>query len=118
MAYRVESEVGRLRQVIVHRPGMELSRLTPSNVHDLLFDDVMWAERARLEHDAFVAELKARDVTVHYFNRLLGEALAEEAARAFLIEHVANEHVVGTYPGGTARRSSSRRATRRTSPTS
>ena len=95
MAYRVESEVGQLRQVIVHRPGLELSRLTPSNVHDLLFDDVMWAERARVEHDAFVAELEARGVLVHHFNRLLGEALAQEEARAFLLEHVANEHVVG-----------------------
>ena len=51
--FRVESEVGQLRQVIVHRPGLELARLTPSNVHDLLFDDVLWAERALEEHDAF-----------------------------------------------------------------
>ena len=56
MAFHVDSEVGRLRQVIVHRPGLELARLTPSNVDELLFDDVMWAQRAREEHDAFVAE--------------------------------------------------------------
>jgi arginine deiminase len=95
MAYHVDSEVGQLRQVIVHRPGLELSRLTPSNVHELLFDDVMWAERARVEHDAFVAQLRVRGVTVHYFNQLLGEALASEEARAFLLEQVGNEHVVG-----------------------
>ena len=41
-------------QAIVHRPGLELTRLTPDNVDDLLFDDVMWADRAREEHDAFV----------------------------------------------------------------
>ena len=45
--YHVDSEVGRLESVIVHRPGLELARLTPSNVEDLLFDDVMWAARAR-----------------------------------------------------------------------
>jgi arginine deiminase len=46
------SEVGQLRQAIVHRPGLELSRLTPANCDELLFDDVLWAERAREEHDA------------------------------------------------------------------
>lgn len=95
MAFNVQSEVGQLRQVIVHRPGLELSRLTPGNVHELLFDDVMWAQRARQEHDAFVNELSSRGVTIHYFNKLLGEALADERARTFLADHVANEHVVG-----------------------
>ena len=53
MTFHVDSEVGRLRQVILHRPGVELSRLTPDNVRDLLFDDILWAKRAREEHDAF-----------------------------------------------------------------
>jgi len=53
MGFHVDSEVGTLKQVVLHRPGLELTRLTPSNVHDLLFDDVMWAQRAREEHDAF-----------------------------------------------------------------
>ena len=50
MSFRVDSETGRLRQVIVHRPGLELSRLTPDNVKGLLFDDILWAKRAREEH--------------------------------------------------------------------
>lgn len=95
MTFNVQSEVGKLRQVIVHRPGLELSRLTPGNVHELLFDDVMWAARARAEHDAFVAELESRGVVVHHFHRLLGEALADPEAREFLAEQVINEHVVG-----------------------
>ncbi len=45
-AFHVDSEVGRLRQVILHRPGLELSRLTPRNVDALLFDDILWAKRA------------------------------------------------------------------------
>jgi hypothetical protein len=48
MAFHVESEVGRLRQVLLHRPDLELQRLTPSNCADLLFDDVLWVKRARL----------------------------------------------------------------------
>ena len=47
MNYQVQSEVGRLRQVIVHRPGLEFSRLTPQNIGDLLFDDVLWAKKAK-----------------------------------------------------------------------
>jgi len=84
MSFHVDSEVGALRQVIVHRPGLELTRLTPDNVDDLLFDDVMWADRAREEHDAFVGQLRARDVTVHYFHDLLATALDAPGARRFL----------------------------------
>lgn len=93
--FGVASEVGQLRQVIVHRPGLELARLTPSNVHDLLFDDVLWAERAVEEHDAFTAALRQRGVTVHYFNQLLGEALQQPAAREFLLERVVHEETMG-----------------------
>jgi len=52
--YGVHSEVGKLRKVIVHRPGLEMRRLTPSNCQELLFDDVIWARKARQDHDAFV----------------------------------------------------------------
>ena len=51
--FHVDSEVGRLRQVILHRPDLELKRLTPDNAADLLFDDVLWVSRAQDEHDAF-----------------------------------------------------------------
>jgi arginine deiminase len=84
MTFHVDSEVGELREVIVHRPGSELSRLTPANVDELLFDDVMWAERAREEHDAFVAQLRGRGTTVHHFAELLSTAIDEPGAREFL----------------------------------
>jgi arginine deiminase len=80
----VHSEVGRLRQVVLHRPGLELSRLTPSTVHQLLFDDVLWADRAREEHDAFAAVLSGRGVVVHYFADLLATALDQPGAREFV----------------------------------
>ena len=82
--FHVDSEVGELREVIVHRPGSELDRLTPGNVEDLLFDDIMWAERAREEHDAFVEQMTRRGVDVHRFGTLLAEALDEPGAREFL----------------------------------
>ena len=84
MSLHVDSEVGLLRQVIVHRPGLELTRLTPNNVHDLLFDDVMWAQRAREEHDAFVQKLRDKGVKVHLFGDLLAQALEQPGAREFV----------------------------------
>jgi arginine deiminase len=84
MTFQVNSEVGQLRQVIVHRPGLELTRLTPSNVDELLFDDVMWAQRAREEHDAFVQKLRDKGVTVHLFEQLLAEALDQPGGREFV----------------------------------
>ncbi len=89
MAFGVHSEVGPLREVVLHRPGLELSRLTPSNVRSLLFDDVMWAERAREEHDAFAGLLRERGVVVHYFADLLAQALDRPGARDFLGERLA-----------------------------
>jgi arginine deiminase len=82
----VRSEVGRLRTVLLHRPGPELRRLTPRNNDALLFDAIPWVSRAQEEHDAFAGVLRDRGVEVLYLVDLLGEALAEDAARARAIE--------------------------------
>jgi arginine deiminase len=84
MSFHVDSEVGVLKQVIVHRPGLELTRLTPANVDELLFDDVMWAQRAREEHDAFVQKLRDKGVVVHLFHELLAQALDQPGGREFV----------------------------------
>ena len=60
--FGVHSEVGKLRQVMVHRPELSLKRLTPTTHDDLLFDDVLWVERAQYEHDQFVARMEERGV--------------------------------------------------------
>ena len=91
----VHSEVGRLQQVIVHRPGLELSRLTPNNASALLFDDILWVERAREEHDAFAAALEGRGITVHHFDQLLTETLAIPAARDYLLDRLCRPETVG-----------------------
>jgi arginine deiminase len=88
MSFHVDSEVGRLRQVVLHRPGLELTRLTPQNVDDLLFDDVMWAQRAREEHDAFAEKLRQKGVKVHLFHDLLTQAIDQPGAREFLQEEL------------------------------
>lgn len=95
MGLGVHSEVGRLRQVVVHRPGLELSRLTPENVGELLFDDVMWSKRAKEEHDAFTQTLRDRGVVVHYFEELLAEVLELEQAKAFVLDRVCTKEVLG-----------------------
>jgi arginine deiminase len=84
MSLHVDSEVGQLRQVIIHRPGLELTRLTPGNVDELLFDDVMWAQRAREEHDAFAQKLRDKGVKVYLFGDLLAQALDQPGAREFV----------------------------------
>jgi arginine deiminase len=92
----VHSEVGKLRRVIVHRPDLSLKRLTPGNHDELLFDDVLWVERAQWEHDQFVARMRERGVEVLYVQDLLTEALAaSDNGRHRLIELVASEAVVG-----------------------
>jgi arginine deiminase len=91
----VHSEVGRLRQVIVHRPGLELSRLSPANIQSLLFDDVLWAERAREEHDTFSAVLADRGVTVRHFADLLRETLELPEARSFVLDRTVTSEEFG-----------------------
>ncbi|HYO38742.1 MAG TPA: arginine deiminase [Nocardioidaceae bacterium] len=84
----VDSEVGRLRTVLLHRPGPELQRLTPRNNDKLLFDGIPWVSRAQDEHDAFAQALRDRDVEVLYLTELLTETLQSEAAREHAIAGV------------------------------
>jgi arginine deiminase len=73
----VLSEAGRLRRLLVHRPGAELARLTPETMGALLFDDLPWPERAQQEHDAFTGLLRSRGVELLYFDELLADVLAD-----------------------------------------
>jgi arginine deiminase len=79
----------------VHRPGLELARLTPQNIGDLLFDDVMWARKARAEHDAFAEVLDDRGVQVHHFGQLLAETLQVPEGGAFVLDQVCAPEMVG-----------------------
>jgi arginine deiminase len=91
----VHSEVGRLRKVMVHRPGLEHRRLTPSNAAELLFDDVIWVDRAEREHDAFVSLMRSRGVEVFHAEQLLAEVLTMPAARRWIFERILDERMIG-----------------------
>jgi arginine deiminase len=91
----VGSEVGRLRTVVLHRPGAELRRLTPRNNDDLLFDGVPWLERAQQEHDRFAATLREHDIEVLYLHELLTEVLDVPAARQQLLDSALRPESIG-----------------------
>jgi len=94
--FGVHSEVGKLRKVIVHRPELSLQRLTPSNHDELLFDDVLWVERAQWEHDQFTQVLRERGAEVLLVQDLLAETLqSSNAARHLIIDQVVTEYTVG-----------------------
>jgi arginine deiminase len=95
MTFGVHSEVGQLRQVMIHRPGLELSRITPQNMGSLLFDDVLWAARAQAEHDQFAQALADRGVRVHYFGQLLAQTLDVPAGREFVLDRVCTAEHLG-----------------------
>lgn len=86
MTRGLNSEVGRLRRVMVCRPGLAHKRLTPANCHELLFDDVLWVSQARNDHEAFTNALKERDVEVLELHDLLADIVALPAARRWLLD--------------------------------
>ena len=97
MPFHVDSEVGKLRKVLVHRPGLEHTRLTPENREELLFDDVIWVKRAKEEHDAFCEVMRDRGVEVFYAEELLTDVLALPEARDWVLDQVLAERHVGVY---------------------
>ena len=103
--FHVDSEVGRLRQVILHRPDLELKRLTPDNAADLLFDDVLWVSQAQAEHDAFADVLRSRGVVVHYYGDLLAQTLDIPAAREYILDRVFDPRRHGPLAAATLRAS-------------
>lgn len=95
MKYKVESEVGKLKKVLLHRPTLSIERLTPSNCADLLFDDVLDVKKAGEEHDVFAKTLRDNDVEVFLLQNLLTETLKNPEAKNWLINKQVNEHFFG-----------------------
>jgi arginine deiminase len=80
---------------MVHRPGLEHARLTPSNAEELLFDDVIWVKRAIEEHDAFTERMRERGIEVYDAEQLFAETLADPKARDWVWDHILDERMVG-----------------------
>ncbi|MEZ5175205.1 MAG: arginine deiminase [Acidimicrobiia bacterium] len=90
------SEVGRLRKVLVHRPGLEMRRLTPTNASELLFEDVIWAKKAGKEHDEFVSLMRSDfDIEVMHIDTLLAEVVSQPEGRAFILDRKIVPNEVG-----------------------
>ncbi len=85
---RIDSEIAPLRKVILHRPGLALHRLTPSNHDELLFDDILWPEKAAEEHAYFSATLESNDVEVYFLNNLLSETMENPEARDWVLRYI------------------------------
>jgi arginine deiminase len=93
--YGVHSEVGRLRKVLVCRPGLAHRRLTPTNADDLLFDDVMWVENAQRDHADFVNKLAQRGVDVVELHDVLAQTMDVDGARDWLLDRKITANEVG-----------------------
>ncbi|MCP4359176.1 MAG: arginine deiminase [Chloroflexi bacterium] len=96
--FGVHSEVGKLRKVIVHRPGLEMRRLTPTNCEELLFDDVIWTRKARQDHNTFVDLMREEfGIQVMRVHELLEDVVKDTDGRAYILDRklIANEVGVG-----------------------
>ena len=98
--FGVHSEIGKLRKAIVHRPGLAIARLTPTNCRELLFDDVLWVKQARQEHLAFVDEMRHRGIEVFHVRELLEETMRDVAARKWLLDLAISGDTVGVTMAG------------------
>lgn len=85
------SEIGRLRKVMLHRPGQELENLVPEYLERLLFDDIPYLKEAQREHDAFAECLRAQGVEVVYLTDLVAESITDGAVRQELIRQFIKE---------------------------
>ncbi len=82
----VTSEIGRLRKVLLHAPGCEVDRMVPAMMEDLLFDDILYGDRAREEHAVFRRVLQLLGIELVEASDLLREALGRPGARDWLLD--------------------------------
>ena len=98
MTLRVTSEIGRLRRVLLHRPGTEIDTMMPDMMSELLFDDLLFGEKARQEHDAFRRVLERAGVEVLEAQDLLAEVLEDSAVRDDSIDRLERRYELRREP--------------------
>ena len=96
MAIQVKSEIGKLRQVMLHRPDKELEHLVPDDLERLLFDDIPYLKTAQNEHDLFAGIMRGQGVEVVYLEDLIAEVLKEnrELKDQFIRQFIEEGNVV------------------------
>ncbi|MGT2811230.1 arginine deiminase [Streptococcus minor] len=93
---QVFSEIGKLKKVMLHRPGKEIENLMPDYLERLLFDDIPFLEEAQREHDAFAQALRDEGVEVLYLEKLAAESLTTpEIREAFVDEYLSEANIRG-----------------------
>lgn len=93
--FGVHSEQGKLHKVMVCSPGLAHQRLTPSNCHDLLFDDVIWVNQAKRDHFDFVTKMRERDIEVVEMHNLLTEVIAQPEALKWILDRKITGNQIG-----------------------
>lgn len=95
MAIQVKSEIGKLKKVMLHRPGKELEHLVPGDLERLLFDDIPYLKTAQNEHDLFAGIMRGEGVEVVYLEDLTADVLKgnEELKRQFVEQFIAEGEV-------------------------
>ncbi|OPL11030.1 MAG: hypothetical protein AVO34_02715 [Firmicutes bacterium ML8_F2] len=83
---QIWSEVGQLKKVLLHRPGLELKNLTPRYLEDLLFDEIPWLAKAQIEHDGFAETLKDNGIEVYYMDHMLADVVQDPEVKSELIK--------------------------------
>lgn len=87
----VTSEIGKLKTVMLHRPGREIENITPDSMYRLLFDDIPYLPIAQEEHDYFAQTLHDQGIEVLYFEKLAAEALADQDVKEEFVDRMVAE---------------------------
>ena len=95
-AINVNSEIGKLKKVMLHRPGKELENLMPEYLDRLLFDDIPYLRIAQEEHDSFADILRQNDVEVVYLSDIVAESIVNQDVRDELIAELINDAGITT----------------------
>ena len=94
----ITSEVGKLNDVLLHRPGRELESLTPQYLDFMLFEDIPYLAQMQAEHDQFARLLEAQGCRVHYVEALLEEVLGTASLRDTAVRHIVESSKLFSQP--------------------
>ena len=95
-AIHVNSEIGRLKKVMLHRPGQELENLMPEYLERLLFDDIPYLRIAQEEHNSFADILRQNGVEVVYLSDLVAESIINQDVKEQLIQELIDDASITT----------------------
>ena len=87
----VTSEIGKLKTVMLHRPGHEIENVYPDILHRMLVDDIPYLPIAQEEHDYFADTLRKQGIEVLYFAKLAAEALQDSQVKDKFLEQMLAE---------------------------